>query len=140
MIMKRKAAITYLILFVVFLSLIESILIFFDILPPLASYSSGNLLFSFAKLAAIAYAGILFYDEGLKKSAFYGGILGLVTASVVSLASFISKLYFKKPLLGISIPSGASYLLMMVIVILENVLLGMIIAVCAGWITKKLKA
>jgi len=137
--MKRKSTIIHFILFVAFLSLIESVLILLEILPPLSSYSSGNLLFSFAKVSAIIWAGIIFYGGGLKKSALYGGILGFTTASVVSLASFISKIYFRKPILGISVPSGVSYFLTIAIIILENILLGVIIAVCASWITKKLK-
>ncbi|MFH1433445.1 MAG: hypothetical protein ABIG32_00940, partial [Candidatus Uhrbacteria bacterium] len=116
-----------------------SVLVFVGILPPLSSYSIGNLLFSFARMATIIYAGILYFDKGLKKSALYGGILGFVMVAVFSLASFISKTYFRKPILGIVIPSDASYFLIMTIVILENVLLGVVIAVCASWITKKIK-
>jgi hypothetical protein len=137
--MKRKLTIIHFVLIVAALSLIESALIFFEILLPLSSYSLGDLLFTFVKLAVIIWVGIIFYGEGLKKSALYGGILGFTSAAVFSLVSFISKTYFRKPILGIAIPSGASYFLTIAIIILENILLGVIIAVCASWITKKLK-
>ncbi|MDP1889766.1 MAG: hypothetical protein Q8K55_02640, partial [Gemmatimonadaceae bacterium] len=83
--------------------------------------------------------GIVFYEKGLGKSALYGGILGFTSSSIFALVSFISSAYFKKPILGISVPSGASYFLTIAIIILENILLGVIIAVCASWIAKKLK-
>lgn len=137
--MKRKLTITHFVLFVTVLSLTESALIFFDILPPLSSYSLGDLLFTLVKLAVIVWVGIIFCGEGLKKSALYGGILGFTSSSIFSLAAFISSTYFKKPILGISVPFGASYFLTIAIIILENILLGVIIAVCASWITKKLK-
>ena len=134
----KKKSLSLLILLIAALSLIESFLILLDVLPPVASYSLGNLLFSFAKIALIIYAGITYYDKGLKRSAFYGGILGFVMVSVVALFSFISMTYLKKPVLGISV-SFSSYPLVMIILILENVMVGMIIAVCASWITKKIK-
>ncbi len=134
----KKKSLSLLILLIATLSLIESVLILLDVLPPVASYSLGNLLFSFAKIVLIIYAGITYYDKGLKRSAFYGGVLGFVMVSVIALFSFISMAYLKKPVLGISVPS-ASYPLVMLILILENVLLGMIVAFCASWVTKKVK-
>ncbi len=135
--MKRTTSLLSLVLLIAFLALFESILIFIDVLPPTTSYSVGNLLFSIARLGIIIYSGVIFYNEGLKKSSFYGGILGFVTASIVSLASFISRFYFGKPILGISVPS-ASYYLVMTIIVIENILLGAIVAAGASWITKKL--
>jgi hypothetical protein len=137
--MKRKITIVHFILLVAVLSLIESALIFFEILPPLSSYSLGNILFTLVKLAVIIWMGIVFYEKGLGKSALYGGILGFTSSSIFALVAFISRIYFKKPILGIAIPSGVSYFLTIAIIILENILLGAIIAVCASWITKKLK-
>lgn len=134
----KKTSLSFLILLIAALSLIESVLILLDVLQPVASYSLGNLLFSFAKIALIIYAGVTYYDEGLKRSAFYGGVLGFVMVSVIALFSFISMAYLKKPVLGISAPS-ASYPLVMLILISENVLLGMIVAFCASWVTKKVK-
>lgn len=134
----KKRVLLFLILLIAALSLIESVFILLDVLPPVASYSLKNLLFSFARIAVIIYAGIIYYNEGLKRSAFCGGILGFVMVSVIALFSFISMVYLKKPVLGISVPS-TSYPLVMLILILENVLIGMIIAVCASWITKKVK-
>ncbi len=136
--MKRIASLLSLVMLIAFLSLFESILIFIDVLPPITSYSIGNLLFSFARLGLIIYSGVIFYDKGLKKSAFNGGILGFVTASIISFASFIGRFYFEKPVLGISV-SSASYYSVMIIVVMENILLGAIVAACAGWVTKKLR-
>jgi hypothetical protein len=137
--MKKNLTIVHFVLLVAALSLIESALIFFQILPPLSSYSLGGILFTLVKLAVIIWMGIVLYEKGLGKSALYGGILGFVSSGVFVLASFISKIYFQKPILGISIPPGVSYFLMMSIIILENILLGVIIAVCASWIAKKMK-
>ena len=137
--MKRELTIVHFVLIVAILSLIQSILIFFDILPPLSSYSFGDIIFIFVKLAVIIWMGIVFYEKGLGKSALYGGILGFTSSSIFSLAAFIGSTYFLKPVLGISVPSGASYFLMMSIIIVENILLGMVLAVCASWITKKIK-
>ena len=137
--MKRKLTIVHFILLVAALSLTESALIFFQILPPLSSYSLGGIFFTLVKLAVIIWMGITFYEKGLGKAALYGGILGFTSSSIFSLVSFISSTYFRKPILGISIPSGASYFLTIAIIILENILLGVIIAVCASWVTKKLK-
>jgi len=134
----KKKTLLFLILLVAALSLIESVLILLGVLPPVSSYSFGNLLFSFAKIALIIYTGITYYHEGLKMSAFYGGILGFVSVSVIVLFSFISMSYLEKPVLGISVPS-ASYPLVMLILILENALLGVIVAFCASLITKKVK-
>jgi len=137
--MKRKLAIAHFILLVAVLSLIESALIFFEILPPLSSYSLGGIFFTLVKLAVIIWMGIVFYEKGLGKSALYGGILGFTSSGIFALVSFISSTYFKKPILGISVPSGVSYLLTIAIIILENILLGVVLAVCASWIAKKLK-
>lgn len=137
--MERKLTIPYFVLLVAVLSLAECLLIFFQILPPLSSYSLGDLLFTFVKLVVIVWMGIAFYEKGLGKSALYGGTLGFASAAVFSLAAFISSTYFRKPILGISVPSGTSFFLMLSIIILENILLGVILAVCASWIAKKLK-
>lgn len=137
--MKRKLTIVHFVLLVVGLSLIESALISFEILSPLSSYSLGDMLFTLVKLAVIIWMGIAFYEKGLGRSALYGGILGFTSSVVFALVSFISSTYFRKPILGISIPSGTSFFLMISIIIIENILLGVILAVCASWITKKLK-
>ncbi|MFA5129215.1 MAG: hypothetical protein WC445_04680 [Patescibacteria group bacterium] len=137
--MKRKLTIVHFVLLVAVLSLIESALIFFEILPPLSSYSLGGIFFTLVKLAVIIWMGVAFYEKGLGKSALYGGILGLTSSSIFSLAAFISSTYFKKSILGISVPFGVSYFLTIAIIILENIMLGAIVAVCASWITKKLK-
>jgi hypothetical protein len=137
--MKRKLTIAHFILLVAALSLIESALIFFDVLPPLSSYSLGGLLFILVKLAVIIWMGIVFYEKGLGKAALYGGILGFTSSGVFALVSFISKVSFEKPILGISAPSWVSYFVMISTMIFENILLGAVIAVCASWITKKIK-
>jgi hypothetical protein len=137
--MKRKLTILHFTLFVAILSLAECLLIFFEILPPLSSYSLGDVLFSLAKIAAIIWMGIVFYEKGLGKSAFYGGILGFTSSAVFVVVAYISKIYFEKPILGIVIPSGISFFIMISIIIVENILLGVIVAVCASLITKKLK-
>lgn len=137
--MKRKLTITHFVLLVAVLSLAECLLIFFQILPPLSSYSLGGVLFTLLKLAVIIWMGIIFYEKGLGKSALYGGILGFTSSVIFALVSFISKISFEKPILGISAPSWVSYFVMISIIILENILLGVILAVCASWITKKLK-
>lgn len=134
----KKKSLSFFILLIAALSLIESVLILSGVLQPVASYSLGNLLFSFAKIVLIIYAGIIYSGEGLKRSAFYGGVLEFVAVSVIALFSFISTAYLKKPVLGISVPS-VSYPLVMFILISENVLLGMIVAFCASWVTKKVK-
>ena len=138
-IIKRRLTLISPIIIVALLSLIQSLLIFLKILPPVSSYSLWNLFFSCARLIVIVYVGIVLYEQTLKKSAFYGGVLGFVTAAVLSAVSIISKIYFGQPILGISIPSESLYLPIMMIIILQNVLLGIIIAVGTSLITRKIK-
>jgi hypothetical protein len=117
-------------------SLIEVGLIIAGILPPIASYSPGNLVFLFARLAIYVYAGILFAKEGVKKAARNGAILALVSALIVCAGSLTGKFLLGKSVLGIPAPNTESLILILILVILGNTLMGTLIAGLAAFVKR----
>ncbi|MGC8851462.1 MAG: hypothetical protein ACP5O3_04575 [Candidatus Micrarchaeia archaeon] len=121
---------------VVLLSLVEVGLIIFGVLPPVLSYSLGNLLFTFAVLAVIVYAGIIFASLGLKKVALKGAALGFASTGVLCAAALLSSVFFKKPVLGLPAPNAESLALMLALVVIENAVLGAAVAALAAFLAK----
>ncbi len=117
-------------------SLVEMGLIIAGILPTIASYSPGNLLFLFARLALFIYAGILFAKEGVKKAARNGAILALVSALIVCAASLKGKFLLGKSVLGIPAPNTESLILVLIIVLLGNTLMGALVAGITAFIKR----
>ncbi len=120
-------------------SIAEVSLIIIGMLPPIASYSPGNLIFMFAQFALLVYAGILFSKEGVKKAVRNGAILAFVSALVVCLGSLKGKFLLGKPVLGISAPNTESLILVLVILLIENTVLGALISGLTAFLAKKLR-
>ncbi len=117
------------------LTLIEATLIIAGALPPISSYSPGNLLFALAKIAVVIYAGVVFakQGQGLKKAALNGAILGLTTALTAVLVSLASKPFFNKPILGLSSPNAETLIVLFAVIIMENAVISGIVAALAAW-------
>ena len=118
-------------------SLIEMGLIILGILPPVASYSPGNLVFLFARLAIYVYAGILFSKQGVKKAVKNGAILAFVSSLVVCAATLKGKFLLGRPVLGISAPNTESLVLVLILVILGNTLMGALIAGITAFVKRR---
>ena len=121
--------------FVALLSAIEAILVILGVLPPVLTYSPGNILFSLLKLAIIAYAGIVSAPEGLKKSALNGALLGFAGAAAICVFSLLGSALFGKTVLGLPPVSNIAPLaILLVFTLITNAVLGTIVAAIAGFI------
>jgi hypothetical protein len=125
------------ILAIALVSLAEIALILIDILPPVFSYSLGNLLFAFLRLVIVIYAGVEYADKTLKKSALSGAALGFAVSSLTCIAGLLSIQYSSKPVLGISADTQESRFILLLFVIIENVILGGLAATLAAWVVRK---
>lgn len=104
------------------LTVLEGLLILTGILPPLSSYSVGQIVLSAAQLATVAYMGLRLAKLGLKKVAVKGALAGLVMMAVVSVFSVIG--YVKGiPVLGISVQSATYLPLVLLFMAVPNILL-----------------
>jgi len=123
---------------VVLLSATEAVLVVLGVLPPVLSYSSGNILFSLAKLAIIAYAGIVSATDGLwwwKKSAVNGALLGFSGAAAICVFSLLCSAVFGKTVLGLpAVPNIAPLAILLAFTLITNAVLGTIVAAIAGFI------
>ena len=128
---------------VVLLSAIETVLVVLGVLPPVLSYSSGNILFSLAKLAIIAYAGIVSAQEGLwwwKKSATNGALLGFAGAAAICVFSLLGSALFGKTVLGLPpVPNIAPLAILLTFTLITNAVLGTIVAAIAGFIAIRVR-
>ncbi|MFH0884860.1 MAG: hypothetical protein V1861_04070 [Candidatus Micrarchaeota archaeon] len=116
------------------LSALEAVLVALGVLPPVLSYSPGNILFSLAKLVTIACAGVIFAQEGLKKSALNGAILGGTGAASLCIFSLLGSILFGKIVLGLPPVNIASLVILLAFTIITNAVLGTIVAAIAGFI------
>ncbi len=116
------------------ITLIEIALIIGGVLQPVSSYSPGNLLFALARIAVVAYAGIVFAKQGLKKAAANGAILGLTTAVIMCLVSLASKPFFNKSIIGLSASSNGMLAILFALLVLQNAVIFAAVAVLTAWI------
>ena len=120
---------------VVLLSAMEAVLVALGALPQVLSYSPGNILFSLAKLAVIAYAGIVSAPEGLKKIALNGALLGFAGAAALCVFSLMGSALFGKTILGLPpVPNAAPLAILLALTLITNAVLGTIVATTAGFI------
>jgi len=118
------------------LAALEGGLVLAGILPPISSYSIGTVILSLAGLAAVAYMGRAFSNEGIKKVAIKGTIAGTVSIAIILLSAAIG-IMVNVPVLGMSIPSA--YLpLAFISIAVPNIILFTIFAVFGALIAKKL--
>jgi len=137
--MRKQRTLSFPLFLVIALSFLESILIIAGMLPPIFSYSPGNLLFALATAAVIIHTSVSRADETLKESLINGATLGFTTASIICASGLIGKEYFAKPVLGISAPTPESRFAMLLLIILENTFLSAILSATAAWLTKRLR-
>ena len=121
------------------LSLFEVALIFFGLLPPIFSYSPGNLVFALARLSVIAFLAYSGAKKGLVEAAKNGAALSLASVVVMCLAALASRLWLKTPVLGISAPSDAAFFLILAFFLLGNALIGAALAVIVAGLAARTK-
>ncbi len=121
------------------LSVLEVALIFSGLLPPIFSYSPGNIVFALARLSVIAYIAYSGAKNGVVEAAKNGAVLSLASVVAMCLAALASGLWLKKPVLGISAPSDAALFQILAFLLLGNVILGAAIAVMVAAIAVRIK-
>jgi hypothetical protein len=109
------------------------------LLPPLSSYSAGQMVFSLIIVAMVVYMGWSYAGLGLKRVAIKGAITALVTVAVVSLALVVGY-SAKRPLLGVSIQSVYDLPVILLIRAVSGVLIYAFFAVLGAWLFKKIKS
>ncbi len=141
---KRKKAVeertlTQPLLLIISLSMLEPILIIFGVLPPLFSYSPGNILFALLEIVIIIRLAYSRSDEGIRDSAINGAVLGFAMASILVASGLIGSTYFEKPVLGISTETQLSRFQIIAFIILENTILFAFISILTSLLAKKFK-
>jgi len=122
----------------VFISLLEGVLILSGVIPPVLFYSPANIIFSLAGLAVVAYTGIIYAKEGIFTASKYGALVSFASALAFCLSELFSHLFLNAPVLGIRLPDIPSLLFMLAIIVVENTLLGGIIAGLAAWVKRRI--
>ncbi|MDD5172345.1 MAG: hypothetical protein PHF60_04905 [Candidatus ainarchaeum sp.] len=124
---------------IISLTIAETALIAAGILPPILSYSPGNLFFSLLRLALAVYGGLLVAKKGLGAAAFNGALLLCASSLTICIATLIGTTYLGKPILGVAAPDAPSLILVLSMVLIENTLLGAILAAIAAFVSNKLR-
>ncbi len=120
------------------LTVLESLLILAGILPPLSSYSAGQIVLILAQVATVIYMGFSFAKLGLKKVAVKGALAGLVMMAIVSVFSAIG--YIKGiPVLGIPMQSASYLPIVLLVTAIPNILLFAVFAVVGALLAQKFK-
>lgn len=101
------------------LSLLQPVLIISRVLPPISSYSIGNVLFSIAWLALIAYLALSRADEGLLKSAMNGAVLGFEGSLITCASALVGTRFYGTPVLGI-VADPRQPLILITFIIIES--------------------
>ena len=120
------------------ISLIQVLLVMAGILQPIASSSIENIVFSAARLAVVAYAGVACAGGGLKKAAISGAEVAFASYAVIAVSAFAGY-FIGRPVLGVS-PSGIGGLaLTLAVLIALNSAIGAVLAAGAAWVAGKMK-
>ena len=122
-----------------FISVLEVALVFSGLLPPVLSYSAGNLVFSLARFAVIAFVAYSRTKKGLFDAAKTGATLSFASVLVICLAALASRLWVKIPLLGISVQSETALFQVLAFILIENVVIGAAVAAIIAAIAVKIK-
>ncbi|NYZ74049.1 hypothetical protein H0O00_02815 [Candidatus Micrarchaeota archaeon] len=123
---------------IVSLTIAEVALIGVGILPPVLSYSLGNLFFSLLRLALAVYGGLLVAKKGLGAAAFNGALLLFAGSLTLCIATLAGSTYLGRPILGLAAPDTFSMILLLSITVVENTLLGAVLAAIAAFVSNKL--
>ncbi|MFA5050064.1 MAG: hypothetical protein WC501_03580 [Candidatus Micrarchaeia archaeon] len=132
----KKLDIKGLIFLISFVSTVEVMLIFLGVLLPVLSYSIENLIFAFLRFSIIIYSGII--AKEWKESAKNGAMVSFSGVIIICVAALLSNLYLKIPVLGLEIPNIESLILMLLVILVQNVVLGIICAILGHYVYKKL--
>jgi hypothetical protein len=135
----EERTLTQPLLLIMSLSVLEPILIVLGMLPPIFSYSLGNLLFAFLELIVIIQLAYSRSDEGIKESVINGAVLGFTMASILVASGLIGSQYFEKPVLGISAETQLSRLQILGLLILGNTIIFALISALVTGLAKKFK-
>jgi hypothetical protein len=120
------------------LTVLEGLLILAGILPPMASYSMGQIVISLAQIATVTYMGFSLAKLGLKKVAVKGALAGLVMMVIVSMFSLIG--YVEGiPVLGISLQSAYYLPVALISMAIMNILLFAVLAAVGAALAPKKK-
>ncbi|MBS3068767.1 hypothetical protein J4441_00180 [Candidatus Micrarchaeota archaeon] len=118
-------------------SLLEVALIFARILPPIASYSWGNVLFMLARIGIVVYTGVAFAKPDLRVSFINGATVSFAASFAMCVGAIVGFLHVHKPVLGIVIWDSGFLQILIVIIMAANTLIGTLIAGIAGWVARK---
>ncbi len=121
------------------LAAFECGLILSGLLPPLSSYSTGQIVFGLIIVAMVVYMGWGYAGLGFKRVAIKGAIMALVSVAVVSLALVVGN-STKRPLLGVSLQSVYYLPVNLLIMAAFGVLIYAFFAVLGAWFSKKVKS
>ena len=132
----KPIKVQYLLAAIIAISIIESALAGFGIIPPVLSYSPANLFFAFLRLSILVYAGLAYAPSGTARAAIMGGALFLASSLTLCLSVFAAKGFATHPILGVFVIEGELPALCAIIV-LENALAGAAIAAAVAWLSQK---
>jgi hypothetical protein len=124
---------------VAMLSVIEAVLVVLGVLPPVLSYSPGNIMFSLAKLVVIVYAGVITASEGLKKSALNGTILGFAGAAALCIFSLLCSALLGKSVLGLPLTNIVLLTVVLAVIVVSNTVIGALLAAIAGFVAVRIR-
>jgi len=119
------------------LAALEGGLVLAGIMPPISSYSIGQIILSLAGIGTTAYMGWTFAKTGMKKVAIKGTIAGTISIAIILLSAAIG-LMAGIPVLGMQIPS-AYVPLAFISIAVPNIVLFMIAAILGTLTAKKLQ-
>jgi len=118
------------------LTVLEGLLILAGVLPPLSSYSIGQIAIQLAGIFTVIFMGFGLAKLGLKKAAVKGALAGFVMMAIVSVFSVIG--YIKGiPVLGISLQSAAYLPLALAAMVVSNIILFAAFAVAGALAGRK---
>jgi hypothetical protein len=120
------------------ITLIESVLILFGNVPPLAAYAAENLLFTLLIYLVLAYCAWGFAGN-LKKAAAAGAEIALSANIVYAFATFAGRA-MGVPMLGVNTPDMFSLAIVILVSLILNTLLGACVAALVAWVAGKVKA
>ena len=121
---------------IILISILESLLAGFGIIPPILSYSPANLFFAFLRIAIVVYAGWAYAASGLARAALRGGALFLASSLAICISVSALPGIATRPILGVFAPEGSLPALFATILV-ENTLVGAALAAAVAWLSQK---
>jgi hypothetical protein len=116
---------------------VQCVFVITGFMPPLSSYSPGQIVLSIAMMAAMAYMGYTLADAGLKAAAKKGALASLLAVIVICLFAMAGSA-LQRPVLGVSVPSLVSLALLLLSVCITNMLLLTLCAVLGAFVGRKI--